>query len=258
MCVRRSLSILCSIVFHLVKNRFVEWCPNCTFLFGLNKKKHRKTEEQLARCVHWTELSLFIYLNNTVGWKSLSLQFYIWPIFLITHPSLCIFLSSPVSIPLFFALLAPLSVLSPLLCSRGLYFTVPWDLLPDSTADLEAARKSYSALYQKLCCLALAIRRVLTPSSLHDHHHSCQTHTTHQRNSVYLCWCVQVAEGVLSWLHKVMYIHWHLYYTNFLKCVVFGCACGMMLVGEMRDSDCICVKFNLFFYLCRCLFEIRE
>lgn len=61
---------------------------------------------------------------------------------------------------------SPLSVLSPLLCSRGLYFTVPWVLLSDSTADPEAARKSYSALYQTLCCLAFAIRRVLTPGSL--------------------------------------------------------------------------------------------
>lgn len=131
------------------------------------------------------------------------------------HASFSVFCSPFLSLYLlcFLHSESPLSVLSPLLCSRGLYFTVPWVLLSDSTADPEAARKSYSALYQMLCCLVLAIRRVLTPGSLMTtispvvlHHRPHTTHATHQwRTSLHsVCMC----SG--TWEYIVLHIHRHL------------------------------------------------
>lgn len=119
---------------------------------------------------------------------------------------------------------SPLSVLSPLLCSRGLYFTVPWVLLSDSTADPEAARKSYSALYQRLCCLAVAIRRVLTPSSLHDHHQSCQTQscttdcTPHTQPA-----CGEILCALYICAHVYRYLR--VYCTNFTRKCIFKDIC---------------------------------
>lgn len=180
-----------------------------------------------------------------------------------THPSLCLLLSSPVSIPstVFFNP-GPFIVFSPLLCSRGLYFTVPWVLLSDSTTDPEAARKSYSALYQKLCCLTLTIRRALMPSSLHDHHHSwqtqsCHTGCTHNTQdsdeeilcTLCLCSCMQVAE----WGHVVRSVDFimscgfiHICIIHFFKkCITFVCVYDMELEHEMRDSACIPVSMHV-------------
>lgn len=186
-----------------LKNRFVQNVSFCLIKIIYEKL------EQLARCVHLTELSLFVYLNNTVGWKCLSLQSYIMTNF----PS--IYTSFPLSFPLL-----------PCHHPSSVFFT-PGPLYP-SFLFSSAAEGCISRCHESFCLIALQTRRqrgraivpyirscaasllplgecwhqaafmiTITPAK-HSPATPAAHAACHRRSSVHSVYlCIQVIEGVL-------------------------------------------------------------